>query len=214
MVRIILFVVFLISLSGPLQAQTWSEWFRQKATQKKYLLAQIAALQVYIDYAKKGYEIAGKGINTVRHIKNGDFNLHRDFLASLKEVNPALEKSAKVADIIACQARILRIIRQTLQNLKSSEQFTTEEIAYCKNVSDFLLSDCVTTIDFLIQTVTSGDWQMKDDERLKRIDMLYADIQNKYAFASSFRDGLKVLSLQRLGKQTEIDLSKKINGVK
>lgn len=214
MVRVILFLGLLFPLSNRLQAQTWSEWFRQKSTQKKYLLQQIAALQVYIDYAAKGYEIAGKGINTVRHIKNGDFNLHRDFFNSLKDVNPTVEKGAKVADIIACQGRILKIIRQALLNAKSSERFTGDEIAYCKKVSDFLMSDCAATIDFLIQTVTSGDWQMKDDERLKRIDELYADMQNKYAFASSFRDELKLLSAQRLREQTEVALSKSINGVK
>src|SRR5260221_4860823 len=87
-------------------AQTYDEWFRQKKTQKKYLLQQIAALQVYIDYAKKGYDIASKGLNTIRDIKNGDFNLHRDFFGSLKQVNPKIKKYAKVADIIAYQVSI------------------------------------------------------------------------------------------------------------
>lgn len=32
---------------GPLPAQSFSEWFKQKKTQKKYLLEQIAALQMY-----------------------------------------------------------------------------------------------------------------------------------------------------------------------
>ena len=63
-------------------------------TQKKYMLQHIAALQVYIGYAKKGYNIASKGINTVRNIKNGDFNLHRDFFSSLKNINPAIMNAA------------------------------------------------------------------------------------------------------------------------
>ncbi|MBK6993318.1 MAG: hypothetical protein IPH34_16515 [Chitinophagaceae bacterium] len=40
-----------------------------KENSKKYLLQQIVALQVYIGYAKKGYNIASKGIATVRSIK-------------------------------------------------------------------------------------------------------------------------------------------------
>jgi hypothetical protein len=34
-------------------AQTWSEWFSQKKTQKKYLLEQVAALKIYAGYLKK-----------------------------------------------------------------------------------------------------------------------------------------------------------------
>ena len=52
-------------------AQGLSEWFNQKATQKKYLLQQIAALQVYIGYLQKGYSIAKTGLTTIGNIKNG-----------------------------------------------------------------------------------------------------------------------------------------------
>ena len=50
-----------------------------KKTQKKYLLQQIAALKVYISYAKKGYNIVSSGINTIRDIKKGELNLHNNF---------------------------------------------------------------------------------------------------------------------------------------
>lgn len=213
MVRITLFLGLLLAVNNCAQAQTWSEWFRQKSTQKKYLLQQIAALQVYINYAEKGYDIAGKGIDAVRQIKKGDFNLHQDFFASLWYVNPVVEKSAKVTAIFTCQSRILKIIHQTLQEIKSSKRFSDDEIAYCKTVSDALLSDCAATIDILIQIIASGTFEMKDDERLKRIDALYTDVQNEYTFASSFRQNLRLLSVQRLHEQTEVVISKSINGV-
>lgn len=106
------------------KAQTFAEWFRQSETQKKYLLQQIAALHVYLGYAKKGFEIANKGINTVRNIKNGDFNLHRDFFNSLKNVNPNISRFAKVADIIAFQVSIVKQSKDALQTIKQSKQFT------------------------------------------------------------------------------------------
>jgi len=102
----LLFVLLLISKSFFSFGQTFEEWTQQKKTQKKYLLQQIAALQLYLGYVKKGYEVVNKGLITVRNIKNGDFNLHRDFLGSLKRVNPKIKKYAKVADIIAYQVRI------------------------------------------------------------------------------------------------------------
>ena len=39
-------------------SQKWDEWFKQKKTQKKYLIQQIAALKVYLGYLKEGYDIA------------------------------------------------------------------------------------------------------------------------------------------------------------
>ncbi len=214
MKKILLIIAVVLSSAGAVHAQTWDEWFRQKKTQKKYLLQQIAALQVYLNYAKQGYEIADKGINTVRKIKNGDFNLHRDFFGSLKMVNPAIKRYAKVADIIAYQTRIIKQVRQTILNVQETKQFTPEEFKYCKDVFDFLLAECLKTIDELIAVTTSGEFQMKDDERLKRIDTLYTEIQSKYAFCSSFSEEIGLLAVQRFGEQMEINRSKMINGLK
>ncbi len=195
-------------------AQTTDEWLNQKSTQKKYLLQQIAALQVYIGYEKKGYNIVSGGINTIRNIKNGDFNLHRDFFNRLKNVNPAIRRYAKVADIISYQVKIIKQTKQTLQQVRETNQFTEAELDYCKKVFDNLLDECMKTIDELMLVTTSGELQMKDDERLKRIDKLYADVQDKYSFACSFSEDMGLLAVQRLGEQVEINRSKLINGMK
>ena len=195
-------------------AQTTDEWLNQKATQKKYLLQQVAALQVYLGYAKKGYNIVTGGINTIRNIKNGDFNLHRDFFNRLKNVNPAIHRYAKVADIIAYQVKIIKQTKLVHQQISETKQFTEAELDYCKQVFDTLLDECIKTVEELILVTTSGELEMKDDERLKRIDWLYADVQDKYSFACSFSEDMSLLAVQRLGEQMEINRSKLINGVK
>lgn len=195
-------------------AQTTDEWLNQKATQKKYLLQQIAALQVYLGYAKKGYNISTSGINTIRNIKNGDFNLHRDFFNRLKNVNPAIRRYAKVADIIAYQIKIIRQTKVTLQQIRETKQFTEAELDYCNKVFDNLMDECIKTVEELILVTTSGELEMTDDERLKRIDGLYADIQDKYSFTCSFTEDMGLLAVQRLGELMEINRSKLINGIK
>ena len=55
---------------------------------------------------------------------------------------------------------------------------------------------------------------MKDDERIKRIDKLYADMQDKQIFVQSFSNSAKQLSLQRLKESYDIEISKKLNGLK
>ncbi len=212
MAMILYFSIFVIISN--LHSQTTEEWTQQKKTQKKYLLQQIAALQVYLGYAKKGYNIVTDGINTIRNIKNGDFNLHRDFLNRLKNVNPAIRRYAKVADIIAYQAKIIKQTKATLQQIRETKQFTESELDYCKLVFDNLLGECIKTVEELVLVTTSGELEMKDDERLKRIDGLYADVQDKYSFACSFSEDMGLLAVQRLGEQMEANRSKLINGIK
>jgi hypothetical protein len=194
-------------------SQTWEEWFEQKKTQKKYLLEQIAALQVYLGYVKQGYTIANKGLTTIRNIKNGDFGLHHYFFESLKSVNPRVKSYAKVADIIAYQLRIMKETKQTLQIIKELRQFTHAEIEHCSMVFNNLLTDCLKNIEELILLITADQFEMKDDERIKRIDVLYADMQNKYAFSASFSEEMGLLSVQRMREQHEVNLSKKLNGL-
>jgi len=194
-------------------SQTWEEWFEQKKTQKKYLLEQIAALQVYLGYVKKGYDIANKGLSTIRKIKKGDFDLHDDFFGSLKSVNPRIKNNTKVAGIIAYQLKIMKETRQTLLAVKELRQFTPAEIEHCSMVFNNLLADCLKNIGELILLITADQFEMKDDERIKRIDVLYADMQNKYAFTASFSEEMGLLSVQRMREQQEVNLSKKLNGL-
>ena len=195
-------------------AQTLAEWTQQKKTQIQYLLDQIAANKVSIDYLEKGYEIARTGLNTIQNIKNGDFNLHRDFFGSLEIVNPKIKTYTRVADIIAYQVRIVKNIGTTIKNLKESGQFNADELDYSKAVFENLLDECLKNVDELYLVITSDELQMTDDERIKRIDQLYTDMQDKYSFCQSFSKECSVIALQRLGEQLEIKFSKQLNNVK
>jgi hypothetical protein len=196
------------------KSQTWAELFEQKKTQKKYLVEQIEALQLYLGYAKKGYEIANDGLRTIGAIKNGDFTLHDGFFMSLSTVNPKIQKWAKVADIISLQISILQNARQTVKAARDDGHLSAEELNYCSSVFDDLLEDCILSIDALTMLVTSKEWNMKDDERMNRIAVLYLDMQDKYAFASSFGEGLARLVSSRKIDGAEIEQSKIINSIK
>lgn len=201
-------------VSMAINAQTWDEWFRQKKTQKKYLLQQIAALKVYADYAQKGYEIAGKGVNMVRKIKDGDFGLHSIFFSSLKSINPAISKYARIADIIAYQLQIIKESKRTLRATLEANQFTAKEFDYCKRVLDHLLDECAKTMNDLLMLITQNELDMSDDERIKNIDRIYLEMKEHYSFCFSFSEEMNLLAVQRMLDQREILLSQKLNGFK
>lgn len=196
------------------ERQTFAEWFRQGATQKKYLLQQIAALQVYIGYVQKGYSIAKQGLNTISNIKHGEFNLHKDYFNSLKTVNPEIKSYSKVSDIIALQVNILKIYKEAARQVKQSGSFNVGEIRYINDVFERLRDDCTETIDALIKVTTSGQLEMKDDERLKRIDALYSDMQNKYIFVQSFSNEVNLLAASRIMEQNDIHFIRTLTGIK
>ena len=188
--------------------------FNQKAGQIKNLIKQIALLEVYIGYLEKGYDIAKKGLTTISDIKNGDLHLHLDNFNSLKAVNPRVKKYVKVADIITLQLQIVQVYKTTLKQIKSNDLFNSSEIEYVYNVFTKLLEQCTNNIDELITLTTSGENEMKDDERLKRIDALEVDMQDKYAFAQNFGQGAQILSLQRSKEENEVQTSRLLNYIK
>jgi hypothetical protein len=210
MKNIIITLLFL-ALGKLSHSQTYDEWFRQKKTQKKYLLEQIAALQTYIGYAEKGYSIATNGLKTIRDIKNGDFNIHNNFFNSLSSVNPQVKKYSKVAAIIAMQISIAKLVHNTIKQCKL---LTSTELDYLQHVFKYVLDDCTKNLDDLIALITDGEQQMKDDERIKRIDHLYTDMQDKQVFVQTFSHSAKGLSVQRRNEQYDIQIEKKLNGLK
>lgn len=209
------FILFsIVILSTSVKAQTFAEWFRQKATQKKYLLQQIAALQVYIGYAQKGYTIVHNGLNIITDIKHGDINLHSDYFNSLKTVSPTIRKYRKVADIIAFQLKIVKEYSSFSRQVQKSKMFNADELKYMNTVFSKLIDDCMNTIDELTMVITDHQLEMKDDERLKRIDILYNDMQDKYSFVKRFSDEAKILAVSRLTEQNDVQTSRAINGIK
>lgn len=199
--------------------QTTGEWLNQKETQRKYLQQQVAALRTYIDYAKKGYSIAKMGLTKVRDIKEGDFNLHNDFLNSFQRVNPAIKSYSKVADIIALQLNITAKMKDVLNGLQETKMFSTGELDYCSGVIKNLLNSCAENMEELIMVISEGkldsdSYRMSDAERLKRIDALYADMQDKAAFCSSFSGDMALLTVQRIREFQDVKISKILNGIK
>ena len=195
-------------------AQTFEEWFKQKKTQKKYLIEQIVAFKIYLGYVQKGYSIARKGLTTIGNIKKGDFSLHNDFLSSFKSVNPTIRNYSKVPDIIAFQVKIIQSYKSTYKYVQSISLYSPAEIDFIYRVFTNLINNSSDDLNELITVVTANELEMKDDERLKRIDAIYASIQDKYAFAKNFGDEAKVLAVQKAKDKNNLETSRKLYGIK
>jgi len=210
----IIVLALMLFLVTSLKAQSWDEWFNQKKTQRKYLVKQIAALEIYLGYLSKGYSIAKEGLGAIRDIKNGDFDLHKNYFNSLSSVNPFVKRYKKIAGIILLQINITKQAGKTIRECKKNNMLTANEIDYLYNVFNKLLDDCSTCLDELKNFVTSGQFSMKDDERIVAIDKLYNEMAERDVFTTSFGKTAMGLCLQRANEQRAINISKHLNGLR
>lgn len=197
MKKILFLLLLCIGTAAGSQAQTFAEWFSQKKTQKKYLLQQIAALQAYIGYARQGYDIAQEGLGAISDFKNGEFNLHSLYFGSLKAINPAVKQYPRVGDIIDLQNAIAQATDQSRAAVAKGQVFSPSELSFINAVYGNLQKDCGQTITDLENVTTPGKLEMKDDERLKRIDKLFADSQGQYRFIKSYAASLNIMAIQK-----------------
>lgn len=204
MKKIFLLVLFTALITGNLHAQ---------AKQQRVLLQQIAALQVYIGYAKKGYSAVKKGLNTIGDFKRGEFNLHTDYLNSLKAVNPKIKKYARVTEIIGLQIKIMKGYKSLHQQIQQDDLFHGDEVDYIKRVFERLIKNCDTNLNELLTIVTDGKLEMKDDERVKRIDMIYQNMLDNYTFSESFSNETKILAVSKATELKEAKNSRVLNGI-
>jgi hypothetical protein len=193
--------------------QTWKEWFRQKKTQIEYLVNQIAALQVYAGYLQKGYTIVKDGTRLIGDIKQGDFNLHNGYFSALRSVNPAFASYSRVAVIISDQATILQHLKELLKFSAESGQFSATERQYISAVYANVKSASLQNLDALTRVLTSGEMEMKDDERIDFIDRIYGDTIEQLSFTASFSRQAGALADQRTQAARESFLLKRLYGI-
>jgi len=183
----------------------------QNQTIKLYL-QQIAANKVYIEYLQKGYRIAKNGLTTISNIKNGHWNLDKDFIAGLHNINPKIGNYVKAADIITLNVKIVRQTKTAMKKAGSADLFNSGEIGYFDKVFTMLLDVCAMLTDELTVIITPNELTMSDDERIKRIDVLYADMQDSYVFVKRFSNDINIVARQRNKELSEAVMLRNLYG--
>ncbi|GGH70268.1 hypothetical protein HNQ91_002976 [Filimonas zeae] len=203
-------VAALLLCAAALQAQTFAEWFKQKKTQTKYSLAQIAAYQAYMKVLEKGYDIAKNGLGAIGSIKSGDYNQHNGYFSSLKTVSPAVQQYAAASNAVALQTNIMRIYSSIKNEVLPNEWLSAADKQYMQKVLAVVLDRCSDNMDELTNLSTNGQLELKDDERMQRMSAVCRDMQDIYVFMQHFGGGARILIAQR---QKEYMDSKKLQSL-
>lgn len=204
-----LFTAISTGMTVTAQAQTFAEWFSQKKTQKKYLLQQIAALQVYSTYLKQGYGIATNGLGSISGYLKSENDLHQTYYNRLKTADPAVRNNTMVKEIMAWQQDILK----RTQEINQATGMTLAEKNYLASVGAAVLKDCDQQLSALQNVVTDNKMEMNDAERLGLITKIHTAMQANYQFTSSFAAQVKIVALRRQQEQNQVAVSKKVYGI-
>jgi hypothetical protein len=180
-------------------AQTFAEWFSQKKTQKKYLLQQIAALQVYSGYLRTGYSIAKGGLGSIGGYIGNEYGMHSSYYTHLKTVNTAVKANPQVNNIVRWQKDIFRLIT----GIQKQTGLTATENGYINKICQALLSDCNVRLEDLQTVLSDNKVEMSDEERIRQIARLHEAMQDNYRFAASFQLQLQLYVRNRIQEQND-----------
>jgi hypothetical protein len=191
------------------KAQTFAEWFKQSSTQKKYLLQQIVALQVFSGYLKQGYQIAHTGLGSISGSLQSENSLHGGYYGRMKKVSSTVKNNEQIKDITIWQKDILN----TLSAIDHISGLTNDEKTYLLNVRAAVLKDCDNQMTTLQNVITDGRLLMSDAERLALIAKIHADMLDNYHFAAGFTGQARAYALQRQQEHNEALTSKQLYGI-
>ncbi len=173
-------------------------------------IEKLNQLRQILSELKKGYEILFKGYITIKDLSKGNFKLHEAYLDGLLEVNPVVKKYGRIAGIIDLQLALVREYRNAYDRFSSMDSFSREELEYLGKVYKQLTDQSIQSLDALTTIITAKKLRASDDERLKAIDALYADMQNRLEFLRYFNSSASVLGLQRAREKGNVGVIKEL----
>lgn len=162
---------------------------------------------------KKGYDIVSGGYNTVKKLSEGNFSIHQVFLDGLMEVSPAVRKYRKIPGIIDYQITLAKEYKAAFNRFRQQDNFSVNELTYIAGVYENLFNSSVENLDELLNVTTAGKLRMSDDERLKAIDRIYVDMEDKVSFLRSFNNDTALLSLAREKEKFDVKTSQGWQGL-
>lgn len=185
-------LLLLCAFSFRLSAQGFSfgDLFGQAKKQKQLYLQQIAAYQSFRSQLKQGYNVIKNGLGGISQIDLDEKNAHEARYRALSLVPDAVAKDPRVQAILDLSADI----NKSMANVTTTDP---EHRAYLTRVVAAVRRDRILGLKELEALLTPGQYQLTDDERLKRLGILHLRVVSLYEFTWRFSASVKLMTLQR-----------------
>ncbi|MFB6457056.1 conjugal transfer protein TraI [Chitinophaga sp. Hz27] len=140
--------------------------------------------------------------------------LYAGYFDELWKVKNAISTYKKVKDVIAQQVALVNEYQRSIQMLKQDNHFTEQEIEYMYQVYAGILTESLNNIDQLQLVINSFSTQMSDGKRLQIISDAADQITENRMALKQFTDFNIGISIQRSKGIQEVDMVKRLYGIK
>ena len=210
MKKILILTILITFLMIPLKSMGQSAEIQQLILN----IEKLSQFKKILSDMKKGYELLSGGYKTVKDMTEGNFSLHKTFLDALMQVSPAVKNYKKVGEIVEYQILIVKESRNGMNRFIKNGNFSGQEINYFEKVYGNLLNQSLRNLDELTMVITADKLRMSDDERLKAVDDIYEQMQDKLLFLRNFNTTSNVLALQRAREKNDAYASRGLQAIK
>jgi DNA repair ATPase RecN len=197
--RLFVLLLVLAGVANTFRVSAQSDELQQLALN----IEKLAQFKQILSDLKKGYQIVSTGYNTIKNISEGNFDLHKNFLDGLMQISTTVRNYKRVVDIINYQIILVKEYKTAFNRFKKDNNFNSQELEYLGKVYDNLFKQSLKNLDDLTTVITANKLRMSDDERLKAIDKIFADMQDKVMFLRHFNNNTTILAVQRAKERND-----------
>jgi len=140
--------------------------------------------------------------------------LYKDYFEELQKVKAIISYYKRIKEITEKQVHLVEEYKRAWGLFKQDKHFTPEEIAYISRVYSGILDESIKNLDQIFLVINSFQTQMSDAKRLEIINTASDRIDENYNDMKAFNQQGIMLSLQRAKAQSDVDVIKKLYGLR
>ncbi|MBW7892293.1 MAG: conjugal transfer protein TraI [Chitinophagaceae bacterium] len=140
--------------------------------------------------------------------------LYQGYFDELHKVKTIISYYHRIKEITQMQVRIVENYKRAWGLLQQDKHFTADELAYMQKVYSGILAESINNLDRLLLVINSFQLQMSDAKRLELIHAAAEGMETNYHDLDRFNRQNMMLSLQRARTQKDVEVVKKLYGLK
>lgn len=158
------------------KAQTWDEFFRQKETQREYLILQIGALEIQSNLLAESASIFRFGLDAIGNWKDLEKEIHTVFFDSFKRLGPIsrTEYDRTIGAEISPEVLLARI--ESSNRYWQGKALDPDFQSMNNAIHEGLRKRCLDTMAEL-KLILGNELELSDGDRAKRIAQIAKELK-------------------------------------
>lgn len=169
-------LIVLNSVSSECIAQTWDEFFRQKKTQRDYLIFQVGALEIQSNLLAESASIFRFGLDAVGNWKGLEKEIHVVFFDSFKSLGPMSQREFEEMGDSGLSPQYLLSRIEFSRRYWEKELLVSDFLKTSERIHSGLRSRGMKGVEEL-NLILGNELELEDADRAKRLLGLRSELE-------------------------------------